>query len=114
MTSLNETAGGVERVCAPGPAGAALAALAGNGEDAAGSAEDAGSCDTEGKATAKENKNVNKPTWRIRIKTFWEHLCQLENNMQDNGGIGWLAVPHRRLEMNLLGGLDGIVVEAVT
>jgi hypothetical protein len=38
----------------------------------------------------------------------------LKNNVQDDGGIGWLAISHRRFEVNLFGRLNGIVIEAMT
>lgn len=50
----------------------------------------------------------------MRIKTLETTLCQLKNNVQHDCGIGWLAVSCRRLKTNLFGGLDGIVIEAVT
>jgi hypothetical protein len=34
--------------------------------------------------------------------------------VQHDGGIGWLAIPHRRLELNLLCGPDGVIVQAMT
>src|SRR5579863_4515919 len=34
--------------------------------------------------------------------------------MQDDSGIGWLAIPHRRLKANLFGSLDCVVIKAVT
>ncbi len=42
------------------------------------------------------------------------NLRQLKNNMHNDRGIGRLAILYGRLEVNLLGGLDGIIVEAVT
>jgi len=33
--------------------------------------------------------------------------------MQDDSGIGWLAIPYRRLKVDLFGGLDRVVIEAV-
>jgi hypothetical protein len=80
----------------------------------AGGAEDVGSCDPAGNDQAKNRKNESELTRKIRINPSVSNLCQLKNNVQDDGGIGWLAIPHRRLEVNLFGGLDGIVIEAVT
>ncbi len=34
--------------------------------------------------------------------------------MQDNRGVGRLAIAHRRLEANLFGSLDRVVVKAVS
>ena len=50
----------------------------------------------------------------MRIKTLETTLCQLKNNMQDDGGIGWLAILSRRLKTNLFGGLDRVVVKTMT
>lgn len=50
----------------------------------------------------------------MRIETLETTLCQLKNNVQDDGGIGWLAVPCRRPKTNLFGGLDGIVIKTMT
>src|SRR5271156_4087205 len=64
-----------------------------------------------GNDQTNSDRNDNR---KIRIKTFADKLCQLKNNVQDDGGIGGLAILHRRLEVNLFSGLDRIVVEAVT
>ena len=44
---------------------------------------------------------------------FCERLRQLKNNMQHHGRIGRLSVFGRRLEMDLLRGLHGVVVKTV-
>ena len=42
------------------------------------------------------------------------NLRHLKNNVHNDRGIGRLAILHRWLEVNLFGGLDGVIVEAVT
>ena len=72
------------------------------------------SCESAGKDDTNTKQRERKPSCKMRIKTLETTLCQLKNNVQHDCGIGWLAVSCRRLKTNLFGGLDGIVIEAVT
>src|ERR1700739_2723421 len=96
MTSLNDEGDGAASVIG---CPAAAASVVG-----AGGAEGAGSCESAGNDDSNIKQRDSEPTWSVRIKTLGRSLCQLENNMQDDGGIGWLAILERRLESYLLGG----------
>jgi len=76
--------------------------------------EDVESCDSAGKDDTNTNQRERKLSWTMRIKTLDNSLCQLENNVQDDGGIGWLAILCRRLKTNLFRSLDRVVIEAMT
>src|SRR5580704_1797127 len=108
-TSSNDAGGGADTappaVC---PAGVASVV-------AAGGAEDVGSCETAGNDQTNHRKNESKPTWIIRIQNpSGNKLRHLKNDVQNDGRIGRLPILHCWLELNLFGGLDGVIVETVT
>src|SRR5271154_5475311 len=105
ITSLKDAGGGAESL--PPLCPAALF-------DVTWGAEGTESCESAGKDDTNTNHSESKPTCTIRIKTFGSNSCQLKNNMQDDGGIGGVAIPRRRLETNLFGCFHRVVIEAVT
>src|SRR5580698_4231931 len=50
----------------------------------------------------------------MRINPSGSNLSDLKNDVQNDLVIGRLAILDCRLEVNLFGGLDGVIVEAVT
>src|ERR1700691_1923520 len=108
-TSSNEAGGGADTgPPALGPAGVASVVAAGGGEDV-------GFCETAGNDQTNHRKNESKPAWKIRIQNpSGNKLRHLKNDVQNDGRIGRLPILHCWLELNLFGGLDGVIVETVT